>query len=325
MLDTFSRLPNLKADLDRVEKRLEQEISSEVDFLTQVANHLIPAGGKRIRPGFAITTACLEDSGPVSDEVIIGATSVELVHLGSLYHDDVMDGAEKRRNVESVNARYGDHTAILAGDFLLAKASLLSAQLGAQFSSLLAQTIASLCEGQILEHRAIHNLNRSPEEYMEATKGKTASLLSASCKFGALAVKSKSGDLLGEFGHTYGMAFQIIDDISDLLTDGSEMGKPGGNDIMEGNYTLPVIHALQSGDKELKKVLLDMEKDSNWEQVEKARELVIASDGPAKAEAKAREFIATARGILEKLTKSKATEAFEAGLDSLSQSLKELA
>lgn len=323
-MEPFSVLPNLKADLDRVEKKLELEIYSEVDFVTQVANHLIPAGGKRIRPGFAITAACLENTGTVSDDVISAAASVELVHLGSLYHDDVMDGAEKRRNVDSVNIRYGDHTAILAGDFLLARASLLAASLGSKISELLAETIASLCEGQIQEHRDIHNVLRMPESYMTAIRGKTASLLSLACEIGAVVAGSETSGLISEFGITYGMAFQISDDISDLLIDDSD-DKPRGNDVKEGNYTLPVIYALQeSKDKEqLRDILGEKLKategfpEKNWQQVLKAIEIVVASEGPAMAEAEARKFIAASRKILEQLPKCEAKQVFELALESL--------
>lgn len=325
-MDPLSILPNLKTDLDRVEKKLELEISSEVDFVTQVANHLIPAGGKRIRPGFTITAACLKDSNSVSDGVIAGAASVELVHLGSLYHDDVMDAAEKRRNVDSVNIAYGDHTAILAGDFLLARASLLAASLGAKISTLLAETIASLCEGQIVEHHDIHNVGRTPEAYMTAIRGKTASLLSLACEIGAVVADNDMGELVREFGITYGMAFQIVDDISDLLIDGSDVGKPRGNDIKEGNYTLPVIYALQKSKdkKQLKEILEEGIQTDNWDQVLKAIELVVASDGPAKAEVEARELITTSKDILEQLPKCEATQAFELALTSLNQNLQAL-
>lgn len=330
-MNPLSILSNLEADLERVEKQLSQEVSSEVDFVTQISNYLIPAGGKRIRPSFAIASACLANSEIVSEEVISAAAMVELVHLGSLYHDDVMDAAKTRRNVESVNARYGEHNAILAGDFLLARASLVAANLGSHISALLAQTIASLCEGQILEHRDIHNTERTPESYMVAIRGKTASLLSLACELGAVLSQSNTENLMREFGLAYGMAFQITDDISDLIAEGSNMGKPGGNDILEGNYTLPVIYALQEGDigKQLKKALGQVEKqagkqDANWESVKQARELVVASSGPSQAEVKAQEFIGTARDVLGQLSESQAKEAFSLSLDALEGYLQQL-
>ncbi len=348
----LSTLPNLKQDLIRVQERLYAETQAELEFLTQVANHLALAGGKRIRPGFTIAAACLEDPiksledpvktgaaeqlkngtivQAVSEEVIAGAVAVELVHLGSLYHDDVMDGAKQRRNTKSVNAEYGDHIAILAGDFLLARASIIAAGLGTQISRLLAETIARLCEGQILEHRYINNIARTSENYMKAIEGKTASLLSAACEIGAvIAVGEKDGQSgqknslalqLREFGHSYGMAFQIIDDISDLLTDGADMGKPGGNDIAEGNFTLPVIYALEeNGAGELSSLLANGKSETA-----RIIELVKASRGPEKAKAKAQDFIAVAKNSLEGLPESPAFRAFNKALEHLTGQIAEL-
>ncbi len=358
----LSTLPNLKQDLIRVQERLFAETQAELEFLTQVANHLASAGGKRIRPGFTIAAACMENSlktdaaedagesinaaeelktsqkklkngiasQAVSEDVIAGAVAVELVHLGSLYHDDVMDGAKQRRNTKSVNAEYGDHIAILAGDFLLARASIIAAGLGTQVSRLLAETIARLCEGQILEHRDINNAARTSENYMKAIEGKTASLLSAACEIGAvLGGREKGGQSgeknglapqLREFGHSYGMAFQIIDDISDLLTDGIDMGKPGGNDIVEGNFTLPVIYALEEdGAGELGSLLAGGEL-----QTVKIIELVRASKGPERAKARAADFIAVAKNSIEGLPESPASQAFNKALEHLAERMAEL-
>ncbi len=339
-LDSLSEvsnlLPNLAGDLERVEERLKIEVESNVDFLTEVTSHLISAGGKRIRPGFALMAAYLEDeaSAPVSDGVISAAVAIEMVHLGSLYHDDVMDGAKKRRNILSVNAKYGNHNAILAGDFLLARASELVASLGAVASALLARTIASLCEGQILEHRFIGNTERSANDYMCAIEGKTASLLSTACEMGALASRNEvvdsgiKGDMrVGEFGLAYGMAFQIIDDISDLV--GKDQGKPRGNDIMEGNYTLPVIYALEEN-LELKKSLdtmggIEGEDGLSKDKCHQISVEVTETDGPKRATEKAAEYIATATDILTKFPDNPSTSAFQSGLDILTHRLKELA
>ncbi|HBU01967.1 MAG TPA: geranylgeranyl pyrophosphate synthase, partial [Acidimicrobiaceae bacterium] len=133
------QLPVLQADLARVEDALQASVIAEDSFLTEVASHLILAGGKRVRPAFAVTSAATSDlvMGAATPEVIMGAVSVELVHLGSLYHDDVMDDATTRRTVESVNARWGNLKAILAGDYLLAKASEIAASLGTEVAGLL--------------------------------------------------------------------------------------------------------------------------------------------------------------------------------------------
>src|SRR5947207_12108546 len=132
-----------------VEEALREAVRSDDAYLTEIASHLIVAGGKRVRPLFAIASAVSGGTPDVSDEVVLGGVAVELVHLGSLYHDDVIDEAPTRRTVESVNARWGNLTAILAGDFLLAKASEIAASLGTEVAALLAATIGRLCEGEV--------------------------------------------------------------------------------------------------------------------------------------------------------------------------------
>ena len=243
------------ADLQSVEAALRAAATTEDDFLTEVASHLIPAGGKRLRPAFVIAAAlCLDPKGDESerltDEMVRGGVAVELVHLGSLYHDDVMDEAETRRGIEAVNHRWGNLTAILAGDFLLAKASELAASLGTEVAELLAATIGHLCEGQVRELQLIYDINRNEEQYLQAISGKTAELYATSCRIGGIVGGADRAivDQLTEFGHAYGMAFQVVDDILDLIATDEELGKPSGNDLKEGVYTLPVIRMIASGD-----------------------------------------------------------------------------
>jgi len=243
------------ADLQSVEAALRAAATTEDDFLTEVASHLIPAGGKRLRPAFVIAAAlCLDPKGDqperLTDEMVRGGVAVELVHLGSLYHDDVMDEAETRRGIEAVNHRWGNLTAILAGDFLLAKASELAASLGTEVAELLAATIGHLCEGQVRELQLIYDINRNEEQYLQAISGKTAELYATSCRIGGIVGGAERAvvDQLTEFGHAYGMAFQVVDDILDLIATDEELGKPSGNDLKEGVYTLPVIRMIASGD-----------------------------------------------------------------------------
>ena len=242
-------------DLSRVEEALREAAKTDDDFLTEVASHLIPAGGKRLRPAFLIASAlALDPAGDASDrlteEMVRGGVAVELVHLGSLYHDDVMDEAETRRGIEAVNHRWGNLTAILAGAFLLAKASELAASLGTEVAELLAATIGRLCEGQVRELQLIYDVTRNEEQYLQAIAGKTAELYATSCRIGGI-VGGAERDVINkltEFGHAYGMAFQVVDDILDLVATDEELGKPSGNDIREGVYTLPVIRMIASGD-----------------------------------------------------------------------------
>ena len=258
----LSALTYMADDLERVEAELRLAVETDDDLLTEIAGHLVHAGGKRVRPGFAIASAATGQpvESAAATDVIRGAASVELVHLGSLYHDDVMDEAETRRGVPSVNAKWGNLKAILAGDFLLARASEIAASLGTEVAGLLAATIGRLCEGQVMELRHIYDLDRSEDAYLQSISGKTASLLATSCRVGALVAELPRPhvEALTEFGHGYGMAFQIVDDILDVVATDEQLGKPAGNDLVEGIYTLPVLRALQtSAAPELRSLLGD--------------------------------------------------------------------
>jgi heptaprenyl diphosphate synthase len=233
----------------RVEGALRDAVRSEDAYLTEVASHLILAGGKRVRPLFAIAAAAA-GGGDITDDVVRGGVAVELVHLGSLYHDDVIDEALTRRTVESVNARWGNLTAILAGDFLLARASEIAASLGTEVAALLAATIGRLCEGEVGELRAAYNIDRTEAAYFSAIEGKTASLFATACRIGAIVggLPREQVEALTAFGLAYGMAFQIVDDVLDVTATEAELGKPAGHDLVEGVYTLPVLRALAGDD-----------------------------------------------------------------------------
>jgi len=280
----------LEADLARVEKALLESVRAGDPFLAEVASHLIIAGGKRLRPALAVAVGELT-GGPASDDVIMGAVAVELVHLGSLYHDDVMDEARTRRTVESVNARWGNLVAILAGDFLLARASEIAASLGTEVAGLLATTIGRLCEGQVRELAQTFDVTRSEESYLTSIAGKTAALLATSCRIGAITAGiDRAGiDALTDYGERVGMVFQIVDDILDVVATDEELGKPAGNDLVEGVYTLPVIRALASaeGSEQLRGLLgAPLESD----QVEAVRAIIRSNGAVAEAIEVARRY-----------------------------------
>jgi len=272
----------MEDDLQRVEQELLRVVASDGDFLTEIASHLILAGGKRVRPGFSIAASSVldADGAAATIEVVRGGCAVELVHIGSLYHDDVMDDATTRRSVKSVNAQWGNLRAILAGDYLLGRSSELAADLGTEVAGILATTITELCEGQILELESAYKTDRTIDTYERSISGKTASLLATACRIGAIV-----GDLprpvveaMTEFGKAYGMAFQVVDDILDIIATDEQLGKPAGNDLVEGIYTLPVIHALSdpSIEPELRPLLTAT---ITIEERDRARELVRGSDG----------------------------------------------
>jgi heptaprenyl diphosphate synthase len=277
----------LPGDLRRVEEALQAAVRVEDRFLGDVASHLLGAGGKRLRPTLTLCAAYAVAGAPADrdetrtgdtgiDRAVTGGASVELVHLGSLYHDDVIDEAETRRGVPSVNARWSNIVAILSGDFLLAQASALAASLGADVAGLLAATIGELCRGQVLELQYLFNAARTEESYLSAIEGKTASLLATAARIGAMVTRATAAtlDAITSFGHHLGMCFQIVDDVLDVTRTEAELGKPVGNDLLQGVYTLPVIYAVRDSNElgDLLGRALDPER------LERARQLVVTDD-----------------------------------------------
>jgi heptaprenyl diphosphate synthase len=303
-------LPTMAADLERIEVALRHAVRTSDDYLTEMASHLIVAGGKRLRPVMAVSSA-LTGCDDANDDVVRGGVSVELVHIGSLYHDDVMDEAEMRRSVPSVNARWGNHRAILSGDFLLARASEIAASLGAEVAGLLGATIARLVEGQISELRTQYDPSRPESEYLFSIEGKTASLFSAAARIGGLVadLPRRQIDALTEFGLAYGMVFQVVDDILDLTATEAQLGKPAGHDMVEGVYTLPVLHTLAVGGAAAGELRDLLGSPLAGVALDKALALVRAGDGIASARAVARTYADRGAVALASLPETPATTA----------------
>ncbi len=294
-------LPGLDGYLGRFEGALGDAVAVDDPFLAEVAGHLVGAGGKRLRPALVIGAA-LATGTEADDRVLAGGVAVELVHLGSLYHDDVIDDADSRRGVTSVNARWGNLVAILAGDFLLARASEIAASLGTEVAGLLAHTIGQLCRGEVAQLERAFQPGRSVEDYLRAIEGKTASLLATSCRIGALVSGQPRPwvDALTEFGRAFGMAFQVADDIGDLTGTDDTLGKPAGHDMVEGTYTLPVIHTLaRPGVGDDLRALLGGPLDPPTR--DKARDLVLGTGAIGESVAEGRRWADLAAAALEPL------------------------
>jgi geranylgeranyl pyrophosphate synthase len=236
---------DVRADLKRVEATLHEVIRSDQSKVQEAAAYLIDAGGKRFRPMLTLLAGYSGD--PKDPRLISCAAAIELTHLATLYHDDVIDETTMRRGVPTVNVRYGNSVAVLTGDFLLARASGLAADLGAYVSRRLADTIAELCEGQIMEGEVAGSLDATPERYLEVIRRKTASLIATSCHLGAwLAGASEAVvDAVTDYGRAIGMAFQLTDDILDVVGYEADTGKQPGTDLAAGVYTLPVLETLR--------------------------------------------------------------------------------
>jgi len=256
---TDLNLAPLEGDLDRFEEILEKNVQSDLPLMRDAARHVVLAGGKRLRPALALACAYgINGLAPTTDEVLKGACAIELVHAGSLHHDDVIDNAKTRRAIPSVNIQFSNTVAILSGDYLLANASSLAASLGADVSAVLAETISQLAVGQIIEQQNLFDARRTREQYLTSIEGKTASLFASSCKIGAMVAgaDSETVDALYNYGYNIGMTFQIIDDLLDLTSDDEALGKPSGHDVSEGVYTLPIILAANA-DARVKEMLGD--------------------------------------------------------------------
>ena len=238
-------------ELDLLEDRLIEISSSDDPYLTEISQYLISAGGKRFRPLIALLAGKLGEGD--NKKVIDAGVSVELIHLGSLYHDDVIDDATTRRGVVSTNKQWNSTLAILAGE-------LAAESLGLESVKLLASTYAQLVEGQTKEVQLSYDTNHGTEDYMKIIQGKTASLIKTSAKLGAMASDSnqESVNFISEWAWHNGIIFQITDDILDLSSDEKTLGKPSGNDILEGTYTLPVLIALKKQPEKIKKILSDV-------------------------------------------------------------------
>jgi heptaprenyl diphosphate synthase len=239
----------LRTRMDEVEKALYAHVQSRFPYVTEAASHLLDAGGKRFRP-LLVLLAAEAGEHPESDEVVTAACVVEVTHVGSLYHDDVMDEAELRRGSPSANARWDNLVAILTGDFLFAKSSELTAQLGADAVRIQAETFSRLVEGQILETVAPGPDEDALAHYLEVVAGKTGSLIATSARYGARfgGTSAEVEEALAAYGEIVGSAFQLSDDIIDIASDSEESGKTPGTDLREGVPTLPVLMAQRSTD-----------------------------------------------------------------------------
>ncbi|WP_307851719.1 polyprenyl synthetase family protein [Williamsia sp. CHRR-6] len=314
--DEFSA--DIGGSLAQVEDLLLSELSSGEDFLTEAATHLLKAGGKRFRPLFALLAAQFGPR-PHHQDVITAATVVELIHLATLYHDDVMDEASMRRGAPSANARWNNSVAILAGDFLFARASRLVSTLGPESVRIIADTFAELVTGQMRETIGQQPGTDPVDHYLRVVWEKTGSLIAAAGRFGGMTSQAAAEDIerLSRLGDAVGTAFQVSDDIIDIASDSGDSGKTPGTDLREGVHTLPVLYALRetgadadrlrelllTGGGERRPLVTDAE-------VSEALKLLNASAGMDQARATLQGFVDKADAELTQLPDSPAKDAF---------------
>lgn len=288
----------IRSDLDTLEDNLVRDVASSVDLITEVGTHLVRAGGKRIRPALCLLTA---HGGPdFSLEYTLPlAEALELIHTASLVHDDVIDNADTRRGTATANAKWGNQVAILSGDYIFARAFALVSEkdYDAEIYHAMAKLVANLSVGEILQDYNVYKAVRDEQDYYDRIQKKTADFLETCCLIGADAggMEQDEIDQLAVYGHDIGMAFQITDDLLDILETSEQIGKPVGNDIRQGIVTLPAIRALQvSPDAdELEHIVTDPEMTDDM--VARALDIIRATDGADYAKQKADAFLLDAK------------------------------
>jgi heptaprenyl diphosphate synthase len=238
----------LRQRLGEVERELTDAVYAEMPFVTVAARHLLEAGGKRFRPLLVLLGA--EFGDPDAPGVVAAAQVVELTHVATLYHDDVMDEAALRRGAPSANARWDNSIAILVGDYLFARASIIVATLGPEAVDLQARTFGRLVEGQIRETLGPADGVDPLRHYLAVLVDKTGSLFATSARFGAMCsgASPEVEAALTDFGERIGICFQLVDDIIDVASEAGDLGKTPGTDLREGVPTLPALLALASTD-----------------------------------------------------------------------------
>ncbi|MBB6674141.1 polyprenyl synthetase family protein [Cohnella nanjingensis] len=294
----------LKSDLQAIEDALAQSVASDLPLLNDSALHLLKAGGKRLRPVFVLLagkfgTYSLEQLKRV-------AVPLELIHMASLVHDDVIDDADTRRGQPTVKAKWDNRIAMFTGDYLHGKSLMVATELAhPRIHQILSGAIVQMCIGEMEQIRDFFNVEQSVRNYLLRIRRKTALLIAISCQLGALAagVPERQANILYRYGYNVGMLFQITDDLLDLCGTEKAIGKPPGSDLRQGNITLPVLYALQD-ERDRAPLLAEIarirEADGEADSAAAVR-VVRSSSGIRRAEQLAERYVAKALRVLEEL------------------------
>jgi len=302
-------------DLQKVEREIARECLASVDNVTSIGKYLQSSGGKRLRPMLLLLTSKLV--GEATENAIRLAAIVELIHTATLVHDDVIDMAETRRGKPSSNVIWGNHTCVLAGDWLYMQAFQVALRLRnfAVLDTLISLT-QLMVEGELIQLGRIGKIEVSEADYMELVDRKTASLFSACARLGAMAVGDDESveSRLADFAWNLGMAFQLVDDVLDFTSREAVLGKPVGNDLREGKVTLPLIYALEEASAEERRLVELVLREGSYENVPFRRILdcIQRHNGITRARTRAARFTEEARGVIHTFPDSPAQRALAA-------------
>jgi heptaprenyl diphosphate synthase len=286
-------------DINLLNQTMFDYLHNENKLLNEAAMHLVKAGGKRIRPFFALLASKF---GKCSQEKLLAImAAIEMIHLASLIHDDVIDNAQLRRGVPTLNAKWGKEIAIATGDYILAKSlSIVSSFPDKRVLNILLRACSEIVRGEVNQFSNLYNINQSIKDYLYRIRRKTALLISASCQLGAVIaeVQPHIEKALAKYGYYLGMAFQITDDILDFTSHEHELGKPIGNDLKQGTLTLPVLYALKSktNSNKLKGLIVNGLKDET--RLEEAILIIKTSNALADSFNIAKRYIIKAKNSL---------------------------
>lgn len=291
----------IKSDLAELEIALKAAVTAPEEIITEIGTHLVASGGKRLRPAVYFLAVHCGDRFSLRKAMPLGV-ALEMMHMASLVHDDVIDSADTRRGAVTANYKWNNQIAILAGDYLFAKAFSLVAEnnYSKRVDVQLAKLICDLSAGELIQNKEIYQASCDVEEYYQRIAKKTANFIAIACQLGGDVAGLPEPYIRGlySYGYNLGMAFQLTDDVLDFISDEATLGKPAGNDILQGIVTLPAIRALQvSPDKEELHSIVTNRKMTK-EMVARAIEIVKASDGVEFTRNKAEEYLTAAIGAL---------------------------
>jgi len=308
----------VRADLDQVEREIGLESIASVEAVTYIGQYLQSGGGKRLRP--ILVLLCGKLFGPATPGLVRMAAVVEMIHTATLVHDDVIDMAKTRRGRPSINVVWGNHTSVLAGDWLYMQAFQVALrERNFALLDILINLTQMMVEGELLQLDRIGKIGVTEADYMELIDRKTASLFSACARLGA--VCANAGDTtearLGEYAWNLGIAFQLIDDVLDFTSREKILGKPVGNDLREGKVTLPLIYALESAEPEERRLIETVLADGNYDQVPFGKVLHVLNrhKGIERAQERAQSFTQKARQIIGEFPESPCQRALLAVTD----------